>query len=49
MRGLEQVTGSQGRRSAPVEQNLAVLTVQRLTRRARDHVADRAAQQFVPE
>ena len=49
MRGLQQVTGGQRRGFATAEQDLAVLAMQRLARWPRDHVADSAAQQFVPE
>ena len=49
MRGLEQVTGGPGRGFAPAEQDLAVLAVQRLAGRPRDHLADGAAQQLVAE
>ena len=49
MSGLEQMAGGPGRRRAPGEQELAILAVQRLAGRPRDHLADRAAQQLVAE
>ena len=49
MRGFEQVAGNQDRRFPAVQQDLAVLAMQRLTRWPWGHVADSAAQEFVPE
>ena len=49
MRGFEQVAGDQDRRFPAVQQDLAVLAMQRLTRWPWGHVADSAAQEFVPE
>ena len=49
MRGLQQVTGGERCGFAAAEQDLAVLAMQRLPRWPGDHLADSAAQQFVPE
>jgi hypothetical protein len=49
MCGLDQMTCGHGRRLAPAQQDLAVLTVQRVARRPRDHVTDNSAQERVPE
>src|SRR5262249_17721203 len=49
IRGLQQVTGGPDGGFAAVEQDLAVLPVQRLPRGPRDHFAESAAQQFVLE
>ena len=49
MRRLEQVPGDEGRRFAAAQQDLAVLAMQRLMRWPRNHIANSAAQELVPE